>query len=895
MTLRGKALPLLLAAVFLAAPALLLIASLPGAPPTAVAVKRVPQHLMEREPGTGSGPPGVESGPALLTRPLGTRAAGTDPVIVIPIDFQDVSPNAAHDQAYFNTMFNGATGRSVNAYYRENSYGAFGIQATVTPWVHSARNLAYYGADGSGVDDRNGPVYRLTTEAVQLAAASVDFSQFDRDGNGVVDHVVIVHAGAAQESSTNTNLIWSHRWGVIDADPSTPGDQRLTDDGVQIYGYIMVSEDSPMGVVSHEFGHDLGLPDLYDTDGSSQGAGIWEIMAGGSWNGSPRGTSPAQFSAWSKGKLGWLVPVDVTAPLLSQPIPQVENTSRAFRLIVKTSPTGDEYFLVENRQKVGYDTPLAGSGLLIWHVDDTMANNDNDVHRLLGLVEADGDDTPADAGDPWASNPTGFGPDTVPNSNGYGNIRTGWKVRNIGATGTVMVADLSREVDDDLAIVKLNGAFASAVGSPVSVTATVRNQGARTETDVNVTLRAYVGAINASSAYAVPNAVQRLASLPSGGYANLTWTLTPNATGRYILDAKVDLTADEIPENNEKLSHFNALTFRFRDDVESGAGSWTTPGQSWNDLNRWQIVSDSDPSYGSSHSPSHSWRFGNYTTVLPNPFPPQYHYLESPVVNVPAGPLYLVYYQRYDFLGRETPVIRNATDTDNGYVEVAVSGGPWQPVAHFYGRDTRWRAVSVNLSSYLSGPTTVRVRYNATALVMASTGGWWIDDVMFLPTNYSYAVAVIPVVSQRTVDPGAEAVFTFKAVNVGDFDDTFRIVAALPAGWTASVVSNASAAAPLDQARIPLPPDGEASLQLRVRPPANILRGTVTEIPVTLVSEGDGTQRASFTATVTINDPLGLGGLERYAVWLVVLAIGIVVIIVLVDAAKARKYRGRVR
>src|SRR5439155_1228025 len=144
-----------------------------------------------------------------------------------------------------------------------------------------------------------GPTYRLVTEAVRAADATVNFAQFDTNGDGVVDHLMVVHAGAGQESSpSNKDLIWSHRWAVLDADPTTPGSQSQTADGVQIYGYTMESEDFVIGTVAHEFGHDLGLPDLYDTDGSSAGAGIWDIMSLGSWNGAPAGSSPAHMSAW---------------------------------------------------------------------------------------------------------------------------------------------------------------------------------------------------------------------------------------------------------------------------------------------------------------------------------------------------------------------------------------------------------------------------------------------------------------------------------------------------------------------------------------------------------------------------------------------------------------------
>ena len=894
MTLRGKGLPFLIVLILVMIPVLALLATLPAVDEITRS-RWVPQHLVDPEPGTLGGVPGVESGPPLLNRPLGTRATGTDPVIVLPIEFTDVTHSASHNAAYFDSMMNAASGQSVNAFYRENSYGTFGMQSTIGNWVRSSRTMSSYGQDGSGVDDANGPIYRLVTEAVQLADASINFSQFDRDGDGVVDHVVVVHAGGAQESSSNTNLIWSHRWAVIDENPGLPGDQSLRADGVQIYGYVMISEDSPFGVVAHEFGHDLGLPDLYDTDSSSLGVGEWEVMGSGSWNGNPRGTSPSHFSAWSKEKLGWLTPIEVTVPLLTQQIPAVENTSRAYRLTVKTASGGDEYFLVENRQRTGYDAALPGDGLLIWHIDDSVQNNDNDAHRLVDLEERDAanGDTPDDPGDPWASDAIGFGPDTIPNSNGYGNVRTGWKVRNIGPSGAVMTADLSKDVDDDLAVTRVNGAFAVPVNQPVTITATLRNQGARDQTNVNVTLRVFRGTMDPANEEQVATATKILSVLRSGAFDNQSWTFTPAAEARYILDARVVLPLDEIPENNERVSHFVARTFYFRDDVESGRGWWNRTGQLFTDQYRWEIVADTDP-VGKSHSPTHAWRFGAYSGGFSN-FT-AYHYLLSPNVSVPGGSLYLIYYQSYDLRGRETPVILNASDTDHGYVELSVAGGPWQTLAHFQGFDTRWEPVSLNLTSYVpASPTTIQFRFNATSTVLLPTGGWWIDDIMVTDANYSYGVAVVPVVSSRVIEPGEEAVFTFKAVNVGDFDDTFRFAAAVPSGWTAVMVVNASTILAVDAVRLNLAPDAEAALQLRARSPTGILRGTVVEIPVAIASEGDGTKTADLTLTATINDPLGLGGIQKYLIWIIVLGIGLLVIIVLVDAAKHRKFRGHLR
>jgi len=893
VTLRAKALPLLLAALLVAGPLLIAVSALPASTlPTTAAMKRVPQHLITPDPQLGAGVPQIESGPSFGGSALGTRATGTDPVIVIPIEFTDVTHAGPHNTGFFDTMMNGPS-QSVNAFYQENSYGTFGFQATVAGWVRSTHTMAYYGQDGSGVDDATGPIYRLVAEAVRLADPAVDFRNFDRNNDGVVDHVVIVHAGGAQEASPNTNLIWSHRWAVIDGDQALPGDQRLTADGVQIYGYVMISEDSPVGVLAHEFGHDLGLPDLYDTDGSSLGIGVWDVMGSGSWNGNPRGTSPSDFSAWSKVKLGWVTPIEVTAPLLSQRIAQVENNSVIYRLTIKDTSNGDEYFLVENRERAGFDAAQPGSGLLIWHVDDSVANNDNEAHRKVDLVEADEatGDTPDDAGDPWASNAVGLGPDTNPNSNGYGNIRTGWKVRNIGAAGAIMVADLSKEVDDDLAIVKVTHPTAVAMNSVVNVFVTLRNQGARMQSDVNVTLRVFLNSFSAASEVSIANARQTVPTMLTTQFVNLTWTFTANSQGRYILDARVDLTGDEILENNERVAHVTSLVFvdGFHDDVEAGTGSWATPGQFVGDAYKWAIVDDSSL-YGKSHSPTHSWRFGYYGGI-PNLM--TYHYLDSRAISVTGSPLYLVYYQSYDLSRTETPTVN---ETDNASVEVMAGAGPWQRVAFFQGKGLPWQTVSVNLTPYLGPtPTTLRIRFNASSSIMPNTGGWWVDDILLTATNLSRAVVVVPLVSDRSINPGAEAVFTFKLVNIGDYDDSFRFSTTLPSGWTAVLVSNSTSILPVGSARVPLVPDAETNLQFRVVAAASALRGTVETIHLTITSANDASQSADFVATARVADPLGLGGIQKYIVWIILLGIALIVIVILVDHAKSRKFRGHLR
>ena len=124
-----------------------------------------------------------------------------------------------------------------------------------------------------------------------LANPHVNFAPYDNDGNGFVDAFIVVHAGRGAEETGNQNHIWSHKW-VLTGSP-------LNADGTKIFGYLTIPEDSKIGVCAHELGHLLfGWPDLYDTDGSSEGLGNWCLMGGGSWNGN--GDIPAHPSAWCK-------------------------------------------------------------------------------------------------------------------------------------------------------------------------------------------------------------------------------------------------------------------------------------------------------------------------------------------------------------------------------------------------------------------------------------------------------------------------------------------------------------------------------------------------------------------------------------------------------------------
>lgn len=379
--------------------------------------------------------------------PLSGPVIGPREIVVILVEFQDVAHNPAYDVAHFNNLlFSASNPNSMYNYYYEASYGQMPISGVITGWHLSKHKMSYYGADDDETDGFNGPVHKLAREAVKLAnAAGFDFSRYDKNRDGNIDHIIVVHAGPAQETggrSYGPNAIWSHHWLI------SPYEKV---DGVSAAYYSMVAESSPIGTIAHEFGHDLGLPDLYDTDGSSSGIGSWGLMGLGAWLAA--GDVPAHPCAWSKILLGWAKPRVVTADKIGLALDSVENSS--INAIVKIPFTLNEYFLLENRRKIGFDQYLPGDGILIWHIDDSVGDiasndvNNNEDHKRVDLEEADGlNDLDSiafygDANDPYyLGNVTGFGNSTTPDSRLYSGKSSNVSIVNVSASAATMTLDI---------------------------------------------------------------------------------------------------------------------------------------------------------------------------------------------------------------------------------------------------------------------------------------------------------------------------------------------------------------------------------------------------------------------------------------------------------------------
>lgn len=378
----------------------------------------------------------VRSG-ALERAPL----RGTIRVVVVLVDFSDkpMTKSKKHfEELFFSTGV--LPGGSVRDYFKDVSHGLIDVVGEVVGPFRLPKKLAEYAHGDSGTGSVEPNARTMAKHAADAANPTVNFAQYDNDGNGFVDAFIVLHAGSGGEQTGNVNDIWSHKWVLSGG--------AYNADGTKIYAYLTVPEDSKIGVCCHELGHLLfGWPDLYDTDYSSQGLGNWCLMAGGSWNGG--GDTPAHPSAWCKVNQGWVSVVNQTTNQ-TMSIADVKTGHTVYRLWKDGAP-GNEYFLVENRQKTGYDKLLPGGGLLVYHIDEAVSGNANESHPQVALLQADGQKhlesgaNRGDTGDPFpgSANNVTWNATSNPNTKSYGNVDTCVSVSNISSAGAVMTARLA--------------------------------------------------------------------------------------------------------------------------------------------------------------------------------------------------------------------------------------------------------------------------------------------------------------------------------------------------------------------------------------------------------------------------------------------------------------------
>ncbi|MEV0893050.1 immune inhibitor A domain-containing protein [Promicromonospora sp. NPDC050262] len=242
-----------------------------------------------------------------------------------------------HYQEMFFTGLEDQDGESFAGVYDEMSSGRFDLQGDVSDWVTVPYSTASYGTTESGTDmtrfiqDTADAWYEQqvaagkSAEEIEAYLQSFDvWDRYDLDGDGItaepdgyIDHFQAIHAGEGEEAGAPESAIWSHRWSVNQGGLGTDGPAgypkvggiKIGDSDLWIRDYTTEPENGGLGVFAHEFGHDLGLPDYYDTAGGENGTGYWNLMSSGSWMGhgdGTIGTTPNHMGATEKLFLGWL-------------------------------------------------------------------------------------------------------------------------------------------------------------------------------------------------------------------------------------------------------------------------------------------------------------------------------------------------------------------------------------------------------------------------------------------------------------------------------------------------------------------------------------------------------------------------------------------------------------
>ncbi|GHE28190.1 immune inhibitor A domain-containing protein [Streptomyces capitiformicae] len=253
---------------------------------------------------------------------------------------------ADYNQKYFQELYFG-TGKkteSMKKYYEKQSSGRYSVEGKVSDWVKVPYNEARYGNNKCGQSNCTS-VWNVVSDgltswvAQQKAAGRTDaqikadvakFDEWDRydfdgdgdfnESDGYIDHFQIVHAGEDESAGggvQGTDAIWAHRWYAFGTDAGATGPEnnklggaKVGDTGIWVGDYTIQPENGGLGVFAHEYGHDLGLPDHYDTSGGGDNStGFWTLMSSGSWLGTGKdaiGDLPGDMTAWDKLQLGWL-------------------------------------------------------------------------------------------------------------------------------------------------------------------------------------------------------------------------------------------------------------------------------------------------------------------------------------------------------------------------------------------------------------------------------------------------------------------------------------------------------------------------------------------------------------------------------------------------------------
>jgi M6 family metalloprotease-like protein len=549
--------------------------------------------------------------------PLGP-VSGSVRLAVIATKFPDVPPVRTIDeirQEYFGAN------NSLAEYYREVSYGRLSVAGDALGWYTLPYPQSHYGKNCIGINDPDcsgsDASWQIAQDAVAAMNNSVDLKKYD--------YFAFVHSGNGQESSKLSDDVWSVTYvsGVYIQTPSRT-----------LIAFSIVAEREargmvPLGVYCAEFGHLLGLPDMFDTATGSTEMGPWELEEMGTWNGQPRGSSPAELSSWDRMKIGWLTQTDEEVlTQLTSAISSLNPLEDSEGLRVAKIVTSSSFYLLEVRRPIGFDRALPSFGVIAYEVTNSDAAAP--YHKVAGLTTA------FDAGYVYVSNDTGQNPNVsfkVFNRLANGSYMIGFgpsayiqgnaltlNLEPAAANITVMVNGAAYSTDEEgtLIVVDINGTDSFNVTVPPWTSLGTGSRGifddwsnGATSTTVswsddNSTLNSTVTAIYQVQYYVTVNTTHGNPT-GAGWYnqgANASVTIPPTINDtepgtRYVFtgwQGGFNGTSDPLTFNVEMPTILNAIwKTQYYLSIDTG-GFATATGAGWYDLGSNATYSLSSPS-----------------------------------------------------------------------------------------------------------------------------------------------------------------------------------------------------------------------------------------------------------------------------------------------------------
>jgi M6 family metalloprotease-like protein len=771
-----------------------IVAAARGTPDEALATRQADRYEASRANGVDQIFPSF--GLNLAKYPRGGVAHRN--ILVVLADFDgDVYGGAVHHSAastpgYYNKMLFSDDPNdgiiSLREFYRANSHGRLIVSGRVTPdWITMPHSYAYYTAGTSGIFGNVYPrsAQKLAEDAMAAAygAFGQNLSYFDNDGpdgipssgddDGYIDATIVIHPGQGAEVaplSQEDNLLWSHEGGIgIYEDcppPSSPNClPGMLLGGVRGFLYTLNGEfnygpgDLANGTYLHEFGHTLGLADLYEQsvcgNQVGNGLGIYSLMSLGNYlpllPAQSEGTRPGDLDPWSRAFLGFEQPT-VVAGSGHYTLTPVSQGGSALKVWTNGQP-GNEYFLIENRDPSGSDAGLPGAGLLIYHVDDTMIDNCRDCespsctqapHGRVGVVQADGlqqIESPTlfnygDANDffPGGLNVTSWTESTSPDSREYSGLDTGIRLTNIVRAADATVSfDLSVSLRPAVQVTAVRVGDGAGNGNQIldngetdSLYVTIANAGTASGA---LTLTLSTG----DAGITVGGPGSSAGALPAGGTASpgaFVITVGTYPTLPHPVSFNLHWT-DGTASGDQTFSLSVGMGSGLAEDFESGLDGWSSGPVAPTTLNQWHL--SATRAYGSSAT---SMKVGSLVDPASGATNDAKTYVDlmdaalvSPMFDLPPN-------SQLSFQSWMDAETNGGTLAyDGGRVEISERGGPWVPLDVDGGYDHQisfdsgatlrgddvlsgspqaWRRIVADLSAH-SGPVQVRFRFSSNA------------------------------------------------------------------------------------------------------------------------------------------------------------------------------------